>query len=835
MNLKHDRLITISVGMNRKDLNWRPQVLTVGDLWERLQVPQRSTESQAEYLKMKKGKQDELKDVGGYVAGTLNGPRRKASAVTGRDVVTLDFDTVQAYGTENVKAALVKLGCAFAMYSTRKHMPTQPRLRVLLPLSRTVTADEYEPIARRLAALIGINMCDPSTFEPSRLMYWPSVSADGEYVFSYTDEMFCDADVLLATYSDWHDMTQWPQVAGANAYQKMAMKQGDPDEKPGMVGIFNRAYENVFNVMDTILAGIYEPCDNDPHRFTYAGGTTTGGAIAYDDGKFLFSHHATDPCGGRLVNCFDLVRLHKFGDLDDKVTEDMAHNRLPSYIAMCEFCVSDERTAAFMAKERRDSAMKDFEDLANPPQPSEEQGKPTQPRSPEVEVDWMKRLDISPQTGQVKPTIDNIRIILECDPNLSGRFALNEFSGRGEVLTALPWCADNKRRMWQDSDLNGLYWYMEKVYNINKRGNVDVALDVHSTTHSFNEVADWINALEWDGQRRLDRLLIDFLGARDEPYVQAVTRKAFTACIARAMDPGCKYDNMLILCGPQGIGKSTILDRMSRGYFNDSIRTFEGKEASELLQGVWIVEIAELDAFRRTDVARIKQFLSLRADRYRAAYGRNVKECPRRSVFFGTCNQMDFLQDATGNRRFWPVDVGQFPHPFNVWDDLTDSYTSQVWAEAKVRWQLGEELFLKGEFELIAQERQEEHREENPREGLIREFVERRVPTDWYQWPLDRRRDYWAGMDKVGAYELMERDRITAAEVLAEAFGRNPRDWQRQDFREVNAVLQTLKGWTRKKVKPGVDYGVVWGFIPKTQSLDEVAEEMSYTQDAAGC
>ena len=136
---------------------------------------------------------------------------------------------------------------------------------------------------------------------------------------------------------------------------------------------------------------------------------------------------------------------------------------------------------------------------------------------------------------------------------------------------------------------------------------------------------------------------------------------------------------------------------MSKGYFNDSIRTFEGKEASELLQGVWLVEVAELDAFRRTDVARIKQFLSLRADRYRAAYGRNVKELPRCCVFFGTCNQMDFLQDTTGNRRFWPVDVGEQPHSKTVWDDLTPEVIDQIWAEAKARWQMGEATYLTGE------------------------------------------------------------------------------------------------------------------------------------------
>ena len=156
---------------------------------------------------------------------------------------------------------------------------------------------------------------------------------------------------------------------------------------------------------------------------------------------------------------------------------------------------------------------------------------------------------------------------------------------------------------------------MERFWGISGRGNIDSALDIHASQHAFNEVREYITRLTWDGVPRLDTLFIDYLGAKDTPYNRAVCRKSFTAAVTRAMIPGYKYDNMVILAGPQGIGKSTLLDKMSRGWFNDSIRTFEGKDASELLQGVWLVEVSELDAFRKTDVARIKQFLSLRADR----------------------------------------------------------------------------------------------------------------------------------------------------------------------------------------------------------------------------
>lgn len=803
MNIVHDRQLNISVGTSRKDTSWKPQTITIGDLWDRLKSPARGVETLTQYLALKKAQQDDLKDVGGFVAGTLNGGHRKAGAVTGRDMVTLDFDTIPPYGTDGILQTIENMGCGFCVYSTRKHMPTAPRLRILIPLDRTVTADEYEPIARHIAAQIGIQMADPTTFQPSRLMYWPSCSADGEYIFKYKDAPLIMADQILAAYEDWHDFTSWPQVPGAVSYQKLAMKQGDPDTKPGVVGAFNRAYGDVFNVMDKLIPGIYEPVDNDPNRFTYLGGSTTGGAVIYDNGKFLFSHHATDPCSGRLVNAFDLVRLHKFGDKDDAALDGTPNNRLPSYKAMCEFAVADPLVSALMAQERHDQAVQDFEGV--------------EATNDADAVNWMQKLQCNPQTGAIKSTIDNVIIILDNDPMLKGKFALNQFAGRGEILGTLPWSKDGTRRLWSDTDSNGLYWYLEKAYNITGRGNIDAALDIHAATHAFNEVQNYINRLSWDGVPRLDTLFIEYLGAEDDPagYCRAVCRKAFTAAIARAMVPGSKYDCMLILCGSQGLGKSTLLDRMSKGWFNDSIRTFEGKEASELLQGVWLVEVAELDAFRRTDVARIKQFLSLRADRYRAAYGRNVRELPRCCVFFGTCNQMDFLQDTTGNRRFWPVDVGEQPHNKNVWNDLTDDVIDQIWAEAKVRWQMGEQLYLTGEVEKEAQKRQESHREASPKEGLIQEFVSRKVPDDWSKWTLDRRRDFWAN-NVAGDYNLVDRDRICALEVWCELFYSNQRDIKPQDVREINATLANIPGWKRSgnpfRCGP---YNVQRGFVPK--------------------
>lgn len=779
--MTHNRRITLSVGTSRKATFWQAQTMTLSELYDRLRTPARGTEALSAYLAMPKGQQDDLKDVGGFMAGTLSGTRRKAGAVTGRDIITLDLDNITSGGTDDVIRRVAALGCGYCIYSTRKHMPSAPRLRVLLPLDRTCTADEYEPCARRAAELIGMELADPTTFEASRLMYWPSCSSDSQYVYQSEDKPMLSVDTLLGTYEDWRDYTSWPVVPGAVNPVRLAAKQGDPEKKPGIVGAFCRTYD-IEAAIEAYLPGVYEAVDTMPGRYTFTGGTTTGGAVLYDNGKFLYSHHATDPCGTKLVNAFDLVRLHKFDSRDDDTVPGTPSNRLPSYTAMCELAAQDTKVSRLLLKERWEEATEGFEAVS--------------PDSPEDDS-WRELLKMNPKSGMPLPTIDNVWMILEHDPRLRGKFALNAFAGRGEVLAPLPWSESAQRRLWSDNDNAGLYWYLEKYYNITGRANVDGALSLHSEKHAFNEVSAYLQGLHWDGEPRLDTLFIDYLGAEDSEYTKAVTRKAFTAAVARAMNPGCKYDNMTILTGRQGLGKSTLLDRMSKGWFNDSIRSFEGKEASELLQGVWIVEVGELDAFRRSDVSRIKQFLSQKADRFRAAYGRHVKEIPRRCVFFGTTNNADFLQDRTGNRRFWPVECGIQPASRNIWRDL-DNEIDQLWAEAVARWRLGESLYLDGELAEQAQQKQEAHRETSTKEGLIADFLERKIPTDWSSWSLDRRRVFWSG-NYQGEVELVDRDRVCALEIWCELFEGDKKDMHPMNTRELNSILDAMPDWKRTK------------------------------------
>ncbi|WP_340018296.1 virulence-associated E family protein [Paenibacillus sp. FSL H3-0457] len=780
-----DRQLTISSAGTRHSTNWQTQTAYWSEIVERLRTAVRGAETLAEYLQLPKSKQDDLKDVGGFVGGSLSGGRRKANAVIGRDLVTLDLDNIPAGATADILRRLDALGCGYAVYSTRKHEENRPRLRVVAPLDRMATADEYEPIARKLGEIIGIGLCDPTTFEASRLMYWPSCSADSQFVFTFGDKPFLSVDGLLAMYADWRNVASWPQVPGTGqTHVRLAAKQGDPTEKQGMVGAFCKVYD-VPAAIDAFLPGVYLNTDDGSGRLTYVGGSTTGGAIVYDDGQFLFSHHATDPTGGRLVNSFDLVRLHKFGDQDDEAKLGTPTNKLPSYTAMMDFAMRQEPVAGLLMQERHQKATAAFADS------------PVLPAEPE-DMDWMRRLEFN-SNGVYLKTVDNVLIVLEYDPALKDKIAFDEFANRGLVLGALPWDAREERRPWASSDDAGIYHYIEKVYGIAVDAKINNALTLITHKKRFNDVRRYLEGLTWDGVPRLDTLFTDYLGAEDSLYTRAVSRKSFTAAVARAMEPGVKWDYMPILAGLQGLGKSTFLRYMGKDWYSDSLTTFEGKDAMELIQGVWLNEVGELTGMSKSESNAVKQFLSRTEDIYREAYGKRTMPYPRRCVFFGTTNDSEFLRDRTGNRRFWPIDVGIVKPTKSVFQDLKGE-VDQIYAEAFVRWQLSEPLYLSGEIEDMAKERQEAHRESSAKEGIIQAFVSRDVPADWQKRDLPTRRMYWSGeFGKPQEGEGGPRDRICAAEIWCECFNSDIKYIKQSDTREINGILSCIPGWEEYK------------------------------------
>lgn len=799
--MTHDRQITISAGAGRRAVSWQPQTLLISELYERLRVPTRSTETMAAYLALSKGQQDELKDVGGFVAGSLNGPRRKAGAVTGRDVLTLDLDSIPAGGTDDVARRVEALGCGYCIYSTRKHIPAAPRLRVLLPLDRTCTADEYEPCARRMAEWIGMELADPTTFEASRLMYWPSCCADGEYIYYAADKPMLSVDGLLATYTDWRDYTSWPVVPGAVNPARLAAKQGDPLAKKGVVGAFCRIYD-IEAAMAAFLPGVYEPVDTMPGRYTFTGGSTTGGAVLYDNGKFLYSHHATDPCSGKLVNAFDLVRLHRFGDQDDEAVPGTPTNRLPSYAAMCAAAASDEQVAGLLLDERWEKAQEAFG--------------PIETGDPEDDGAWRRPpiMDVDTQGKPIK-SMKNLRTTLEHDPKLKGKLRLNLFSGRIDVTGELPWKRPGTTKTWGDDDAAQLRIYLEPFFGKTAKNDVLDAVAACASDQAYHPVRDYLNGLTWDGAPRLDRLFVDYLGAEDSEYTRAVTRKAFVAAVARVMTPGCKYDTMLVLVGTQGRHKSTILAKMGGEWFSDSLRTFGDKDAMETIQGTWINEVAEMQAMAKADVDAVKMFLTKTSDYYRAAYGRYTADRPRQCVFFGTTNSKECLVDPTGGRRWWPVDIDQRPRTKHVFQDL-DRERDLLWAEAVAYWRVGEALHLPPELEEMARLVQEDHRARHPWEGLITDYLAQEIPADWMKWDLNQRQMYRSGGAKFDG-GLVPRSRVCAAEIWCEVLNKQRGDMSQRNTREINELLARVPGWVSVGVaKAGKPYGAQRCFERRT-------------------
>ncbi|MBP3037964.1 hypothetical protein J9303_00385 [Bacillaceae bacterium Marseille-Q3522] len=352
--LKYDGSITIAIGRSRKEMNWKNREMLWSELTKRLSMTNYTGETHAEYIKLPKSQQDQIKDIGGFVGGSLKGGRRKTDAVVWRSVLTLDADFIKGDLWSSVE---MMLDCACTIYSTHKHTPAKPRLRLVIPLSRSVTPDEYQAVSRRIAADLGIDFFDDTTYQPHRLMYWPSTSRDGEYIFKMQDAPWLNPDEVLARYEDWKDSSYWPESTRLQqAHKRAAEKQGDPYEKPGLVGVFCRAY-SIPEAIETFLEDIYEPAGEN--RYTYLAGSTTGGLILYENDKFAYSHHGTDPVGGKLVNAFDLVRIHKFG-AQDEGKEEKNITKLPSYKKMIHFAEQDTNVQELKKQERLAAIEEDF-------------------------------------------------------------------------------------------------------------------------------------------------------------------------------------------------------------------------------------------------------------------------------------------------------------------------------------------------------------------------------------------------------------------------------------------------------------------------------------------
>lgn len=789
----------IATATSRFQAIWQNVSLTWEQLVDKLGKTVRTNETVGQFRNMPKSEQDTIKDVGGFVGGYLNEGKRKTGFVKSRSLITLDADFAVEDFVDGVRMFADYSWC---IYSTHKHTPEKPRLRLVIPLSREVDSDEYEAIARKVAEEIGIEQFDDTTYQAHRLMYWPSTSNDGEFVIEHDEIQPLDVEKYLSKYVNWKDVSSWPTSTRTDKARLSTLKkQEDPTEKKGAIGVFCRTY-TIKQAIDKFLPDIYEPCTNSD-RYTYKQGTSSAGLVIYDD-KFAYSNHATDPANGKLCNAFDIVRIHKFSHLDSDVKPNTPTSKLPSFKATMDFVTKDKNVKLNLFNEKVITAQKEFDNT--------ELDEDTEDNN-----EWALDLKMDERNGYLN-TIDNLVIIMANDKIIKNKFGYNEFTYRLVVTGELPWDKEFPR-IWSDADEANLRHYIEKTYAIRGKDNVKDALTITAMNNKFHPVRDYLNSLKWDGIKRLETIFCDYLGAEDNEYTRFVTRKALVAAVARIYNPGIKFDNVLTLVGRQGCGKSQIIKRLGGPWFSDSLMTVQGKEAFEQIQGFWLIEMPELSALRKAETEAIKAFTAKAEDSYRAPYERYTTVRKRQCIFIGTTNRYEFLKDPTGNRRFWPIDVHPEMATKNMWESLDENEVEQIWAEAVELYKNGESIYVdKEHLKSVVEEEQEKHFDVDPMASSVINYLDMLLPDNWDKMEIYDRRAYIQGKNDFGEIDnkgTHKMEKVCVMEIWCEVYGKEKSECKQSDSRAIKDIIMKTGEWEMSKgtLSFGKEYGTQRGFV----------------------
>lgn len=756
----------------------------------KIKNPIKTEETFREFLAMNRDEQMNVKDNGGFVAGISSDGTRNADAIVARTMVTLDLDDADATTLETIKATAF---CKLWVHSTRKHTDDNPRYRLILPLAHPIGGDEYEALARFVARDLNVlEYCDLASFRLAQLMLWPTVSSDMQnaYVFfESSDEDFLDPVMYLSKY-DYQNIGTWPRKSSESRSLLHEITRGDdPREKPGVVGAFCKAF-SVSEAVDKFLGKVYERSRTAPDRYDLIGSNSVGGLVIYND-IFAFSFHSNkDPAAGNRLNAFDLVKTHLFGELDLEAAPNTPFVRMPSNLAMIKFALKIPKVREHLGLENNTETVQ---------------------RSYDYTTD-----------GRLKPTPNNVALVLEEKELLDG-ICKNLFTNEIEVVADLPWRKGGG--VFSDNDYSSLVVHLSSKYGLNASSfTVMSAVKAVAEQRSFHPVRSWIESLpDWDGEPRLARYLVDFLGAPDDSYVRFISQVILVAAIAHVFEPGIKFDLVPVLVGPQGCGKSTIFAKLFGVWFNDTLTLADmrDKSALEKLSGAWCLEIAELAGMAKADLEVVKAFITRQIDKCRFAYARAVTTLPRQCIIIGTSNQEDgFLRDATGNRRFCCVRVTGVcdRHPW----ELSDDEVSQIWSEALAVYRSGKfSLYLKDEIAEIAKANEREFIQADDRKGLVEKYLSIRIPQNWKKLPEVTRQRYvregvaiegeenpTIGVRRADFEEPLElRSMVSNAEIFCECFGKDFADFSRSDANDIALIMKSIEGWQGDKVFANTPYG----------------------------
>ncbi|WP_378955681.1 VapE domain-containing protein [Pelosinus sp. sgz500959] len=413
--------------------------------------------------------------------------------------------------------------------------------------------------------------------------------------------------------------------------------------------------------------------------------------------------------------------------------------------------------------------------------------------------DWRDFLSYDDE-GKLYQTPANAMKILKHDERLKDKFSYDLTINTVFKTKGLPWSQkDDKytnadRKIMSDFDFKALYNYFHNNYNFSHITVIDNAFAEFCLSIQHNPLIDYLDSLpQWDGVPRVDTLLIDYFNAEDTGYVRIVTRKKLTALLKRAYEPGCKFDECLILKGGQGLGKSTFFRILGGDWFTDKINiTSDSAKTYESIKGKWVCEMGELVSLKKSEAELIKSHLSAQYDSYRPPYGKNVMQIPRMGITVGTTNSDEFLKDVTGNRRFWTVKVFTGGVK-NVWNDLPIE-RDQILAEAKMIYKSGEPLHLPKEIEEIAALIQSEFVIRDGWADTIENYLEIILPSNWRMMKdfervsyIDQNRNLICGSNK--------RQSVTIEEIWIECLGSRIENLTPTKTNQIRDIMNQVEGW----------------------------------------
>lgn len=715
------------------------------------------------------------KESGNYLLGTLektttmhdrarpdelctNYHRRK-QAVVSRSAITLDVDHPAEGFAEGVELAFPY---AVIIHTTYSSTPSEPRYRLIIPTDRELAPDEYITAANAVMQMLGDGF-DKSSQEPERYMFRPSSQRPQWFESLVVDGDPAPVDWLLESFEE--DLSTKP-IPGPGRNKR------DPFEIEGTIGAFNKAYEDLDLLIETYELP-YEKVDEDRYHLVGATSQAGMGPVRETAGLF-YSHHANDPAFGKTCSAFDLVRLHRFSDLDDEVDPNTPVNKLPSHLAMLELAVLDHRAIAEMVG--TDFAA-EMDELA-----ATDEGEG-------ASVDWQLRLRRHPRTMAIHDEIRNWDLISRFDPVLTSLY-YNQMSMSPETR-GLPWRKDTEEQPEiREYDRLEFVDYLERTYGFRPtKARADALIDTKANQNPVHPVKDYLLGLEWDGKPRLELCLP---GVKPTPFTRRVARMSLVAAVARVLTPGCKYDHTLVLYGDEGLGKSWWINRMAKGH-SSSLGRIDNKDTLLVMQRSWVMVADEGHSLRKADSDAMKEFLTETKDVFRMPYAKETLPHPRRCVIWSTTNDETFLRRQQGNRRFLIVHCEQKVD----FDKFTEEYVDQIWAEAVHLFENGEQqLWLDDDAAVEAAIERERFVEEDSLAGIIQEFLDQLVPMDWWSKSPDQRIAWMSDRDQgFEAEGDVQINRTCSLQIWVEAMGRRKGDHRRVDLLEITEAIKRVPGW----------------------------------------